>query len=230
MFAPVNQSERALTVCIAIVLPESVLAIADGRTSVIGNSEVTSDQTQKIFPLGDQLSATILGVSDATSEAIRRLREAPLPDAGPRALAIACECLSAGWALFRILHPSAPLRNSAMRAALILSGVDSSGPYIAAAMIDSQQGLISVGPVYKKGANLVLGSEKHNSSDIFLRHLHETDALSSLTVTETTRALLVAKVAGSAILEVARLDPSVGGRIHYRALMVNSHPLHGIIV
>lgn len=215
-----------MTIGIAVVLGDSVLAIADGRTTDVPTGAVVSDGTTKIHVLGPNLLVTVFGITSANAAALRSLEMQPAPSSAEQALVAVKAALLAGWTQFQLAHPDAPWHHDSMRAALIICGRDNAGPFLAATMID-RQGIIEVGPVRSDGANIVIGAEKYGSSPGFIHAMNAALKGLSPDARAEERVQAVVGAGAATIRAMQQFDSSVGGRIHFRALVEDSQVFEG---
>jgi len=210
-----------MTVGVVVVIPGGVVAVADGRTSMVFQEEIVSDTTRKIIQGPGGTTMIAFGVTHVTAAALIRIFVGPSPRSGHAAVALARSCLQSAWLDFSIrLAPEIDRTNSALRAALVIAGIDETGPYIGAAMVSFDSPL-SVGPSYGDYNNVVLGAEQHGSSEMFIRELNQARSLITSADTSSVIAHKIAEAAANTIQTMARLDRTVGGQIHYRIQLID---------
>lgn len=207
-----------MTIGIAAIVRGGVVAIADGRTTEVVTGAIVDDESIKIHPVGKDLAVTIFGVTAATSAAVTALTASPPTGSAEDCIREAKAALFTGWSSFLAKFPQAPLDHPSVRAALLLTGRDAKGPYLAATLVD-QEGVLEVGPTWKEGANIVLGAEDCGSHAHFLREMNI--ALEQLPVDATACERIHAVVEAGAVTAHAMqtVDATVGGRIHFRAFI-----------
>lgn len=218
-----------MTIGIAVVLEGAVVAIADGRTSLIESNTVVRDDTQKIHSAGAGLMLISFGVTPATKVALRHVKSTLPPVERSDAVRRGAESLAAGWSHFQMQHPDAQRDATAVRAALIIAGVDPAGPFIGGAMADFAQGTFAIGPTGIKGAHMVLGAERFGSNELFRLKMNEALSNAPDDLSAEARARLVAHAGANTIREMERHDPTVGGRIHFRALFSSGSHIEGVL-
>lgn len=206
-----------MTVAIAVVVPGGVLTIADGRTSMVFSNEVKSDTTQKIKTALLGMTTVVTGVESVTDNTLILIRSADPPQSAQGAVDLSRGALLTAWNHFsQNLDSSVDRSTSALKTALIVTGIDQGRPYYSASLIGFDVALDTVGPNFDVYDHVVIGGEQQGAQEGFRKKL---EAIASLVnpgdnvIAITER---IVRAAAETILEVAAVDAAVGGEIVYR--------------
>ena len=217
-----------MTIGIAIATSDTVLLVADGRTTCAG--KVDSETTEKITVIRDDLAVISFGAVICSSLALQWVQQGGAPVVGDEMATRVHGCVFADGSsvLQRVIpDPVTPLK---LRVGLIAGGIDTNGAYLTGAVFSSETRETSSSTSRCVDTTLirfVLGGEEAGASAYFDDLVKRTFA-SGVSDHRTIIPTLL-QVAAQTVIFAGQTDPTIGGRIAFTLLRQGHLPQSGFL-
>lgn len=218
-----------MSIGIVVATSSAVFLVADGRQS--NAFTVLTNKAKKIVPITDSLSVIEFGAIDGTKAMVRDLKFALASNGeGKNVQAVIRDSVHrAGISLVsRVTSDSGNLAR--VKVGMLAAGIDSEGPFLAAALFESGMEAPSVQfarPRPGLPKVLGLGGEEQGA----LAHFIAQVSLSAHRQNGNLDGFLsvLQQASKTTIQHVAALDKTVGGKIRYRVMVKGMPPRDGVL-
>jgi hypothetical protein len=224
-----------MTIGIAIGLEDGALLVADGRsTRPFGDAEPPTDDNNKIDQVAPLIGAISFGFRQATENSISVLRNHLVGNAnyGPQEIQqLVYSSVDFGWEFLinHRLEGDYDLYHPAMKAALIVAGLVADIPFVTGTLVRANPEV----PGTNKHHTLlhtdphnffILGGEQQGAEDDFARRALEAYNNYRIGPAGSLNTFVPAlrDAAAETIQMVAKVNPEVGGTIHYACIRQGS--------
>ena len=227
--------ESKLTIGIALIVPDGVILVADGRQSHPQSSEPNAgieDNIDKVVPLTEHVYAITFGIVQATNSATMSLKASLKHDLSPEHMRCEIDAsIKLSWnQLLGELASDVDVNHPSMRAALIVGGISHDETFISASL----QGTgVNQPPLLIKDSFqfIVLGGEQQQAKDHFAQQLEDIVRNHSWSFSEGPHNVFTRKIiqgANNTIQHIAELDPTIGGAVRYAVIRKGFSGIKGI--
>ncbi len=214
--------ESKLSIGIALIVPDGVILVADGRRSHPQSSNPNArveDNTDKVVSLAEHVYAIPFGVVQATDSATMSLKASLKHDSSPELIRSETDAsLKLSWnQLLRVLASDVDVNHPSMRAALIVGGISQDETFISVSLQGSG---VNQPPLLIQDSFhfIVLGGEQHQARTHFTQQLKEIVINHPWSFSEGPHNMCTRKViqgAYNTIQHITELDPTIGGAVRY---------------